>query len=158
MCLEQVSINTKSIVLNIYSTKLKPISMKPMKIKVLYPILAIAMGCSSCRFAETLEGSKFKFLIPNKIEKLITKQKTVFIKCGKGTINEYKEKGWKVINKTTSEVPCSWKTEKSRRGCNPKKDKGCLINIPDRMGTESIYLLEKQFPLTSEDNGKQTTK
>ncbi len=118
-----------------------------MKIKGIYPILAIAMVCSSCKYAEKLRGTKLKFIVPNKIEKLVTKQKTVFIKCGKGTIKNYTEKGWKIINKTTSEVPCSWKTEKSRRGCNPKKDKGCLINIPDKMGTESIYLLEKQFPI-----------
>ena len=77
------------------------------------------------------------------IDKKITKQKTVFIKCGKGNIEEYKEKGWKVVNKSQNEVACSWKTRKANDTCDIRQDKGCRITVPDILGEEIIYILKK---------------
>ena len=67
----------------------------------------------------------------------------VSIVCNKESINEYLEKGWKIQSSSVTEVPCTWKTQKSNPKCNLKRDKGCSITVPDIMGTKTTYLLTK---------------
>ena len=78
------------------------------------------------------------------IQQKLTEQKTITLACGRGNIKEYLDKGWKVINTQESEVPCTWKTKKSERGCDLQKDKGCRITVPDKMGIKVEYLLERK--------------
>ncbi len=80
----------------------------------------------------------------NTVEMKETKKKTISITCSQGKIKDHTEKGWKVIGTEEKEVPCKWKTKKAKRNCNPKKDKGCLITVPDEYGKEIIYFLEKE--------------
>ena len=85
------------------------------------------------------------FIMPKKgqTEKLLTEKKTVTISCERGDIKEYLEKGWKIIDTETKEIPCSWKTTKATKRCNIDRDKGCRITIPDKMGNQLRYILEK---------------
>ncbi len=97
---------------------------------------------TSCKYIE-----KFDAIIKSKeqpvIEKKITKKRTISLACGVGTIKDYESKGWKVVNTEEREVPCTWKTEKASSKCNIDKDKGCRITVPDKMGKEYIYTIEK---------------
>ena len=66
------------------------------------------------------------------------------ISCNRDTIQKYIDSGWKVVNTTTSEVPCSWKSTKSSPDCDIDRDKGCSITVPDLIGDEIKYLLERE--------------
>ena len=82
----------------------------------------------------------------NKSEKYIQKQKYLKIKisCGDGNIEEYLQKGW-AINKVDSiEKTCSWKSIAANKTCDIEKDKGCKVIVPDKLGTEKIYTLERK--------------
>ncbi len=112
----------------------------------LYPILALTVLMSSCKVLD-----KYENIFPsNELETKITQQETVYIYCNEGNIQDYVDKGWKIIETETEEVPCSWKTEKSRPGCN-LRDKGCKISVPDKLGEQIKYLLEKETVITSEE-------
>ena len=59
-------------------------------------------------------------------------------------IKVYVDKGWKISNSISKEVTCTWKTQKANRKCNIDKDKGCRITVPDKMGLEIKYNLERE--------------
>ncbi len=63
--------------------------------------------------------------------------------CDNKNIDSYLKSGWKVINKSSNNVTCSWKTIKANKECNLIKDKGCRLTVPDQTGLEIIYLLER---------------
>ena len=96
-----------------------------------------------CTFAEKIED----IIKPqkNEIEKKITEKRTVSFSCNQGTIKDYEDKGWVIVNTEQKEIPCTWKTKKSKSGCNLKKDKGCRITVPDKMGKQLIYQIEKDI-------------
>ncbi len=123
-----------------------------MKLKQpLYPLLAISVLLSGCILRDKYESIiNNGFLLPNQSETRITEQETVYIFCGEGDIQEYIDKGWKVIETEEEEVPCSWKTGKARPGCN-LKDKGCKISVPDQMGAQIKYILEKDTTIKDQD-------
>ncbi len=110
-----------------------------------YSLIVLTAFLSSCGLVEKAE----EILLPKEgeVEKSVTEQKTLILSCGKGNIKEHLEEGWSVVNSEELEVPCTWKTKKSRRGCNLELDKGCKITVPDKMGVEIRYLLEKKSNL-----------
>ena len=63
--------------------------------------------------------------------------------CGKDGISEYLEDGWVILNEYSQEKICTWKSVPANKKCDMEKDKGCKITIPDKIGKEKIYLLEK---------------
>ena len=65
------------------------------------------------------------------------------ISCNEKSLGDYLKDGWKVKNKTSKEKVCSWKSIPANKTCDIEKDKGCKIIKPDRVGTETIYFLEK---------------
>ena len=79
---------------------------------------------------------------------------SVYIYCGQGDIQEYLDKGWNIRETKEEEVPCSWKTEKARPGCN-LNDKGCKISVPDKMGAQIEYILEREVLVPTKDSMKQ---
>ncbi len=105
----------------------------------LISLIPIISACDLVRKAEEI-------LLPKEreVQQTITEQKNVVLTCGKGNIKEFQDKGWVIVSSEKLEVPCTWKTKKSRRGCNLELDKGCKITVPDKMGTETRYLLERQ--------------
>jgi len=47
------------------------------------------------------------------------------------------------IKEDSQEKICTWKSVPATKDCNMEKDKGCKITMPDKIGEEKIYLLEK---------------
>ena len=63
--------------------------------------------------------------------------------CGEDGISEYTEDGWIILKEDSQEKICTWKSVPASKDCDMKKDKGCKITKPDKIGEEKIYLLEK---------------
>ena len=103
---------------------------------LLFPLIL-----SSCTYFSSDKEDSPNLNRNNNIE--ITETIEVSIVCNKESINEYLEKGWEIQSSAVTEVPCTWKTQKSTPKCNLKRDKGCSITVPDIMGTKTTYLLKK---------------
>ena len=65
------------------------------------------------------------------------------VSCGEGDISEFLKDGWVIVQESTEEKVCTWKSFPSNKDCDMEKDKGCKITTPDKIGVEKIYLLEK---------------
>ena len=66
--------------------------------------------------------------------------------CNKGNIQKYLDMGWRITNKNTKSITCSWKYAKSTKNCDVDLDKGCKLTIPDKIGEEILYKLERDIP------------
>ena len=116
-----------------------------MKIIKQFPqIILIAIFLSSCRSSINKENS-IKNLEKNINEISNSKKKRMDIKfsCGEDGIAEYSDDGWNILKEDSQEKICTWKSVPATKNCNMEKDKGCKITMPDRIGEEKIYLLEK---------------
>ncbi len=114
--------------------------------------LMISIGClmSSCSLIEKAE----EIIIPSEngdIETSLTQEKTIKIRCDRDSIKKYIDEGWEIKNQSEKEVPCTWKSKKSKKGCDLDKDKGCKITVPDTMGKEVEFLLEKVVNTNKEE-------
>ena len=63
--------------------------------------------------------------------------------CGEDGISKYTDDGWVVVKEYSEEKICTWKSVPATKDCNLEKDKGCKITMPDKIGQEKIYLLER---------------
>ena len=63
--------------------------------------------------------------------------------CGEDGITEFINDGWIIVEEYSEEKICTWKSIPATKNCDMEKDKGCKITIPDKIGEEKIYLLEK---------------
>ena len=63
--------------------------------------------------------------------------------CREDGIKKYLDEGWLILKEDSREKICTWKSVPSTKDCDMEKDKGCKITIPDKIGEEKIYLLEK---------------
>jgi len=107
-------------------------------------IIFILIFLSSCAGETNLNKKK------NNNDQFIESDKNIFkdkleisISCDEESIEKYLKDGWKIKNKKFREKVCSWKSVPANDTCDIKKDKGCKIIKPDRLGTETIYILEK---------------
>ena len=80
-----------------------------------------------------------------KNEQLIKAKNKLEVKysCGEDGISEFLNDGWVIVEEYTEEKICTWKSFPATKECDMEKDKGCKITIPDKIGKEKIYLLEK---------------
>ena len=78
-------------------------------------------------------------------ENINSEKKIMEIKfsCGENRISEYLDDGWIILKEDSQEKICTWKSIPATKDCDMEKDKGCKITKPDKIGKESIYLLEK---------------
>jgi len=68
----------------------------------------------------------------------------IIVSCGDDSnLEKYLNEGWKIKQEYSEEKVCSWKTVAASKDCNLKKDKGCKIVKPDKIGEETLYLLVK---------------
>ena len=113
-------------------------------IKQFLQIILIAIFLSSCRTSINKENQR-KNLKKNINEISSTEKKRMEIKfsCGEDGISEYLDDGWNILKEDSQEKICTWKSVPATKDCNMEKDKGCKITMPDRIGKETIYLLEK---------------
>ncbi len=63
--------------------------------------------------------------------------------CGEDGISEFLNDGWIIVEEYSEEKVCTWKSISATKDCDMEKDKGCKITIPDKIGEEKVYLLEK---------------
>ena len=104
----------------------------------------IIISLSSCNGELNLKKTKYKNDQFIKSEEINSKDKLeITISCEEENIEKYLNDGWKIKNKSTRDKVCSWKSIPANVNCDMEKDKGCKITKPDKLGTETIYLLEK---------------
>ena len=63
--------------------------------------------------------------------------------CGEDGISEFLNDGWIIVEQYSEKKICTWKSFPANKDCDMEKDKGCKITMPDKIGEEKIYLLEK---------------
>ena len=114
------------------------------KIKYFSQILLIAIFLSSCKTTikkETpLINPEDKIKENPNYEK---KRMEIKFSCGEDGISEYLDNGWTILKEDYREKICTWKSVPATKDCDMEKDKGCKITMPDKIGEEKIYLLEK---------------
>ena len=114
------------------------------KIKKVLQLFLIIISLTSCR-----KSINKDYPIINSEENINenndSKKKRMEIKfsCGEGGISEYLDDGWIILKEDSQEKICTWKSVPATKDCNMEKDKGCKITMPDKVGEEKIYLLEK---------------
>ena len=112
--------------------------------KKLSQILLILLFITSCRTSinknETKMNSEININETNNSEK---KRMEIKFSCGDNGISEYLEDGWTILKENSQEIVCTWKSVPATKDCDMEKDKGCKLTMPDKIGEEKIYLLEK---------------
>ncbi len=113
-------------------------------VKQFSQIILITIFLSSCRTSIKKEYP-IKNLEKNINEVSNSEKKRIEIKfsCGEDGISEYLADGWSILKEDSQEKICTWKSFPATKDCNMEKDKGCKITMPDNIGEEKIYLLEK---------------
>ena len=101
---------------------------------------------SSCKILEK-KGIEIKnsFGMQSSEESIKNKNSIeIIVSCGKNSnLENYINEGWTIKQEYSEEKVCSWKTVAASKDCNLEKDKGCKIVVPDEVGEEKFYLLEK---------------
>ena len=125
---------------NLESSKVKKMKI----IKQISQIFLISIFLSSCRTLN-IEEDPSKSLKKNNTENSNLEKKKLKIKfsCGENGISEYLDDGWKISKEDSQEKVCSWKSVPATKDCDMEKDKGCKITMPDKIGEEKTYFLEK---------------
>ena len=122
-------------------TKVKEMNL----IKQFLQIILISIFLSSCRTSINKENQR-EILEKNINEISISEKKRMEIKfsCGEDGISEYLDDGSNILKEDSQEKICTLKSAPATKDCNMEKDKGCKITMPDKIGEEKIYLLEKK--------------
>ena len=79
----------------------------------------------------------------NETTNLEKKRLEIKFSCGEEGISKYLNDGWVILKEDSQEKICTWKSVPATKDCDMEKDKGCKITMPDKIGEEKIYLLEK---------------
>tara|TARA_Y100000589_G_scaffold331952_1_gene388136 strand:+ start:2677 stop:2985 length:309 start_codon:yes stop_codon:yes gene_type:complete len=101
----------------------------------------ILLFLSSCN---GLKNQKEINIKENKLIRNEGKEKLkVSVACKKSNIDNYISKGWRITKEYSEEKICSWKSVPANKNCDMEKDKGCKLTVPDKIGKEIIYFLER---------------
>ena len=113
-------------------------------IKLFSQVILFAIVLSSCK-SSVNKKYPLKNLEGNINENSNSEKKRMEIKfsCGEDGISEYLDDGWNILKEDSQEKICTWESSPATKDCNMEKDKGCKITMPDKIGEEKIYLLEK---------------
>ena len=112
-----------------------------IKLSQIFLILAFL---TSCKKAVNKEDFK-KDTEENQSDQLFRAKNKMEVKysCGEDGIAEFLNNGWIVVEEYTEEKVCTWKSIPATKDCDIEKDKGCKITVPDEIGKEKVYILEK---------------
>ena len=115
-----------------------------IRIKQISHIFLIAILISSCKTSIKKEFP-INNIEENINENINSEKKIMEIKfsCGENRISEYLDDGWIILKEDSQEKICTWKSVPASKNCDMDTDKGCKITMPDKIGEETIYLLEK---------------
>tara|TARA_B100000287_G_C20482446_1_gene721695 strand:+ start:428 stop:802 length:375 start_codon:yes stop_codon:yes gene_type:complete len=121
--------------------KVFKLNEKIFKITQLFIILIFLTSCKKTLNQEEL----IKDSAEQKVEQLNKAKNKMEVRfsCGEDGISEFLNNGWVIIEEYSEEKICSWKSIAANKVCDMEKDKGCKITIPDKIGNEKVYLLEK---------------
>ena len=112
-----------------------------LKISNLFLVLLILTNCKTSVDKKSpiieLENNQ-----PEEVNKVKNKME-IRVSCGEGEISKFINEGWVVVDEYSEEKICTWKSFPANKDCDMEKDKGCKVTIPDKIGEEKIYLLEK---------------
>ena len=113
-----------------------------IKITKLSLILILLTSCK----ASINKKIPLKDFEDNKSETLNIEKSKMEIRfsCGESGISEFLNEGWVIIEESSEEKICTWKSIPATKDCDMEKDKGCKITSPDKIGEEKIYLLERK--------------
>ena len=108
-----------------------------------FMILFLVSGCKTLEEKATeikksfrIQSSKESIEKDNSIE--------ITVSCGENSnLEKYINEGWAIKQEYSEEKVCSWKTVAASKDCDLEKDKGCKVVVPDNVGEEKFYLLEK---------------
>ena len=109
-------------------------------------LIVILIFLSSCRTSiNNKEYPKNDSENNKNNEKINSEKKRMEIKfsCDDDGLSEYLAKGWVILEEKSQEKICTWKSVPATEDCDMEKDKGCKITMPDKVGEEKIYILEK---------------
>ena len=112
-----------------------------IKLTNLFLLLILLTSCkTNVNREESIKGSE-----EQKIEQLNTAKNKMEVRysCGEDGVSEFLNDGWNIIEEYSEEKICTWKSYPATKNCDMEKDKGCKITIPDKIGEEKVYLLEK---------------
>ena len=113
-------------------------------IKQFSQLFFVLILLTSCK---TSINKKESIMNPQKINKEINNSEKermeIKFSCGDNRITEFLDDGWIIIKEDSQEKICTWKSFPATKDCDMEKDKGCKITMPDVIGEEKIYLLEK---------------
>ncbi len=117
---------------------------KMNRLKQLSQIFLVLIFLTSCKTSINNEdpfiNSEGNINENNNLEK---KRMEIKFSCGEDGISEYLDNGWIILKEDSQEKICTWKSVPATKDCDMEKDKGCRITTPDKIGEETIYLLEK---------------
>ena len=114
---------------------------KLIKITKLFLLLMFLNSCkTNLNKEEIIKDSE-----EQKIEQLNTAKNKMELRysCGEDGISEFLNDGWIIVEEYSEEKICTWKSVPASKDCDMEKDKGCKITIPDKIGVEKVYFLEK---------------
>ena len=107
-------------------------------------ILFVSILLSSC---QTSRDKNFPIINSeeniNSDKQVEKKRMEISFSCGEDGISEYLNDGWIILREDSQEKICTWKSVPATKSCDMQKDKGCKITMPDKIGEEKIYLIEK---------------
>ena len=107
-------------------------------------LITILLVLTSCKTSENNEEFIKDSENTNSEQKNTVKSKMELkYSCGEDGISEFLSDGWIIIDEYTEEKICTWKSIPATKNCDMEKDKGCKLTVPDKVGEEKTYLLEK---------------
>ena len=114
---------------------------KNLKITQLFILLIFLTSCkSTVNKDELIKDSEVQKSEQTNVAK---SKMEVRYSCGEDGISEFLNDGWIITKEYTEEKICTWKSFPATKDCDMEKDKGCKITMPDIVGEEKVYLLEK---------------
>ena len=107
-------------------------------------LFLIMILLSSCKLSVNNNESINNSEDPNSQNKDSLKSKMELkYSCGEDGISEFLSNGWIIVEEFSEEKICTWKSSQATKDCDMEKDKGCKITVPDKIGEEKTYILEK---------------
>ena len=112
-----------------------------LKITNLFLVLLILTNCKTSvdKKSPIIESENNQTEEVNKVKNKME----IRVSCGEGEISKFINEGWIIVDEYSEEKICTWKSFPANKDCDMEKDKGCKVTIPDKIGEEKIYLLEK---------------
>ena len=107
----------------------------------IFLITILLSSCSTILNNESPEINSEENIISNTNSE--KEKMEVNFSCGEDGISKYLDDGWIILKEDSQEKICTWKSVPATKDCDMEKDKGCKITMPDKIGEEKIYLLEK---------------